>query len=114
MKKPQLLCCVALALTLGFVLVPGRICSGAETLTIQKAYGRLPLHFEANRGQADKRVDFLARGPGYGLFLVSGEAVFRLKSATKAATLRMKVVGADGCAKAEELDELPGKVNYFI
>ncbi len=35
------------------------------------AYGRLPLAFEANRGQTDPRVRFLARGPGYTLFLTS-------------------------------------------
>ena len=27
-------------------------------------YGKLPLHFEANRGQTDARVRFLSRGPG--------------------------------------------------
>ncbi len=27
-----------------------------------------PLSFEANRGQTDKKVDFLAHGAGYGLF----------------------------------------------
>ena len=29
------------------------------------AYGKLPLSFEANQGQTDERVDFLARGRGY-------------------------------------------------
>jgi hypothetical protein len=38
-------------------------------------YGRLPLSFEANRGQVDAPVKFLARGRGYGLFLTSNEAV---------------------------------------
>jgi hypothetical protein len=28
------------------------------------SYAKLPLSFEANQGQADKRVKFLARGPG--------------------------------------------------
>ena len=32
-------------------------------------YGRLPISFEANRGQTDKRVSFVARGSGYGLYL---------------------------------------------
>jgi len=30
-------------------------------------YGKLPLHFEVNQGQADEQVKFLARGNGYGL-----------------------------------------------
>src|SRR3712207_6803178 len=38
------------------------------------AYGQLPLSFEANHGQTDARVDFLARGSGYTLFLTGSEA----------------------------------------
>jgi hypothetical protein len=45
------------------------------------AYGRLPLSFEANQGQADSRVQFLSRGKGYNLFLTSTEAVLRLGKA---------------------------------
>ena len=45
---------------------------------IAEAYGRLPLSFEANRGQADAAVKFLSRGPGYSLFLTSTEAVLSL------------------------------------
>src|ERR1700730_6443779 len=33
------------------------------------AYGKLPLSFEANQGQTDKSVNFVARGGGYSLFL---------------------------------------------
>jgi hypothetical protein len=40
------------------------------------AYGSLPIYFEANRGQTDRRVDFLARGPGYTVYLTPAEAVF--------------------------------------
>jgi len=32
-------------------------------------YGQLPLSFEANQGQTDDQVQFLAHGPGYTLFL---------------------------------------------
>jgi hypothetical protein len=38
-------------------------------------YGKLPLSFEANRGQADGRVKFLSRTGGYTLFLTGDEAV---------------------------------------
>src|SRR5437867_12653186 len=38
-------------------------------------YGKLPLSFEANRGQTDAQVRFLARGEGYTLSLTSQEAV---------------------------------------
>src|SRR5688500_10696516 len=36
---------------------------------LRQAFGRLPLTFEANHGQTDPHVQFLARGPGYTLFL---------------------------------------------
>ena len=45
-----------------------------------QAFGSLPLSFEANRGQTDDRVDFLARGRGYTLFLTRNEAVLALSA----------------------------------
>src|SRR6187431_1560262 len=42
---------------------------------------QLPLTFEVNQGQTDDRVDFLARGPGYNIFLTATEAVFALPKA---------------------------------
>ena len=42
-------------------------------------YGRLPLSFEANRGQTDEQVEFLSRGNGYALFLTPNEAVLTLR-----------------------------------
>jgi hypothetical protein len=56
----------------------GRVASAPVTL--QAAYTQRPLQFEANQGQADKSVDFLARGPGYTLFLTPAEAVLSLQS----------------------------------
>ena len=47
---------------------------------LQQAYGTLPLRFEANQGQADKQVKFLARGQGYNLFLTATGAVLRLQT----------------------------------
>lgn len=42
---------------------------------IQNDFGQLPLTFEANQGQTDARVRFLARGEGYTVFLTDDEAV---------------------------------------
>jgi hypothetical protein len=42
------------------------------------AYGKLPVSFEPNLGQSDRRVKFLSRGPGYALFLTPTEAVLTL------------------------------------
>ena len=99
-----------------------------------EAYGKLPLHFEANRGQTHDDVRFLARGPGYSLYLTAGEAVLVLarpnadakrdsrstpeRLSTQAqgtpAVLRMSVVGATPKPVVSGLEELPGKANYFI
>src|SRR5262245_44233604 len=38
-------------------------------------HSRLPLHFEANQGQTDPHVKFLARGLGYEMFLTPAEVV---------------------------------------
>src|SRR3989475_7853791 len=98
---------------------------------LAESYGKLPLSFEANRGQTDPRVKFLARGSGYTLFLTSDEAVLALRSRQSSVvssqlqkttdhglrttdTLRMKLVGANRAASVTALDELPGKSNYFI
>jgi len=47
----------------------------ASQTQLLKTYGKLPLSFEANQGQTDPQVQFLARGGGYTLFLTSTEAV---------------------------------------
>ena len=39
------------------------------------------MSFEANRGQTDKQVQFISRGPGYALFITPTEAVFSLPKA---------------------------------
>ena len=77
--------------------------------------GRLPLAFEANRGQTDARVDFLARGSGYTLFLTPNEAVMALQAGKDArrGVLRMQLLGARSNADARPHDALAGKVNYL-
>jgi hypothetical protein len=102
--------------------------------------GKLPLQFEPNEGRADPRVKFLARGPGYGLFLTSTKAVLQLRSDVRedstcrtpqrrqpelcrtsgdkqefvTQTLQMKIVGANSRARAQALDESSSHTNYFI
>jgi len=103
------------------------------------SYGRLPLSFEANRGRTDSQVKFMSRGQGYTLFLtrraetvlvlrkpapqrdllkpaalVSVPATLNPDAAGPPAIVRMKLVGANAKPRAEALDELPGKANYFI
>ncbi len=87
----------------------------APSASIADAYARLPLNFEANRGQTDARVRFLSRGPGYTLFLTATEAVMALPNQADAASptgvVRIQFVGANPSAAVAGLEELPGKSN---
>jgi Beta-propeller repeat/HYDIN/CFA65/VesB-like, Ig-like domain/Cep192 domain 4 len=42
------------------------------------SYSHLPLAFEANEGQANAQVRYLARGQGFTLFLTQGDAILQL------------------------------------
>src|SRR4029077_14169139 len=74
MSQHKLIPChtaLAFAFLTGFAL-PALAATDAR---VSETYGKLPLQFEANRGQAHKDVRFLSRGPGYSLYLTAGEAV---------------------------------------
>jgi len=105
----------------GFVLPA----AAATDARLSESYGRLPLQFEANRGQTDKHVRFLSRGPGYSLYLTAGETVLVLakpnpdarhdaRAPIKSVALRMSLVGAARKPVVSGLDEQSGKANYFI
>jgi hypothetical protein len=105
-------------------------------MTCVEDYGTLPLSFEANQGQADPRVKFLARGSGYRLFLTATEAVLSLQQptllagkesssaysrpgsmrgmASTGAVLVMRLVNANPTPEVIGRGLLPGKSNYFI
>ena len=106
-------------------------------------YGKLPLSFEANRGQTDAQVEFLSHGQGYALFFTNQSAVLSLSTggpmqtsglgysphiqagkasldlasegsrAIKPTLLRMQLVGADTKTQLTADGRLPGTVNYF-
>ena len=92
--------------------------------TARRAYGQLPVSFEANHGQTDSQVKFLSRSPGSTLFLTPSEAVLSLTSpkADRAgaesapgpsAVVRMELMGANADAPVAGSDKLPGTVNHF-
>jgi uncharacterized repeat protein (TIGR01451 family) len=85
-------------------------CFAGTQAKVNVDFGKVPLSFEANRGQTDARVDYLSRGKGYTLLLTRDQAVLRLK---EGAPLRMKLLGASGQAAASGLDQLPGVANYL-
>lgn len=82
---------------------------------LASAYGNLPLRFEANRGQTDPRVRFLARGSRSELFLAGSEAVLVLtKPAAQSTALRFSLLGANRAAQISGVDPQPGVSSYFI
>jgi hypothetical protein len=95
----------------------------------------MTLRFEANEGQADDDVMFLARGHGFGLLLKSTEVVLKSNPRSPSAvstsrrqhaapvidaralepsTLTMKLVNANSRSRVAGLEKLPGKVNSFV
>ncbi len=54
---------------------------GAARASVLRTINARPLAFELNYGQSDGRVEFLARGSGYALFLTNDEAVLELQKA---------------------------------
>jgi hypothetical protein len=85
--------------------------SGAQTVA---DYGKLPLRFEANHGQAGASIEFLTHGSGYGLSFSDHEAVLALqKSGTsRADVVRVQMQGSKN-TRPVGAAQLPGIVNYI-
>jgi len=100
-------------------------------------YGKIPLSFEANQGQANRSAKFLSNGSGYSLFLTDSSAVLALSKpdassakaglaagkglkaasahpARKTDIVRMELAGANSATLVTGVDPLPGTANYFI
>jgi uncharacterized repeat protein (TIGR01451 family) len=99
-------------------------------------FAGLPLFFEPNLGQAhldpaDRRAQFVTRGPGYSLFLGPDGAILSTLSQSKpdskrqdsaqrdallarVNSLQMKLARANPSASLTGADLLPGKSNYFL
>lgn len=97
----------------------------------------LPLAFEANQGQTDPQVKYMARGNGYTVFLTGNDTVFALHSSQPNsssaaarhgdtasrvarhekdihAAISMKLVGGNPQPEISAAGELPGHSNYFV
>ena len=109
-----------------------------QTSRVRSNFGALPLAFEANQGQTDPQVKYMARGSGYTVFLTPNDAVFALHSSNPAsrsaaptasvadrlhaqatqkqitASISMKLAGANPQPQIAAQNELPGHSNYFI
>ena len=96
---------------------------------LHATFAELPLIFEANAGQTDARVRFLAQGSGYRFFLTGTEAVWMLRSAEPATppaaersapaasrpdtVLRMALLGANPEPQIVGAAPLATRVNYL-
>ena len=70
----------------------------------------LPLVFEANRGQENPEVRYLAHSPQGTVWLTGPEAVL----GTASGALRIGFTGGNRSPKVQAEDALPGEANYFI
>jgi hypothetical protein len=109
-----------------------------STLPRPSADGQLPISFEANRGQAESQVRFLAHGPGYRFFLTPQEALLALSASGHGPTaasgsfspgkgapsllpaggvptlVGMQFLNANPQPEVRGEDPLPGIVNYLL
>ena len=99
----------------------------------------LSLAFEANQGQTDPQVKYLARGNGYTVFLTGNDTVFSLQSPSQlasqtagkrgfglakttpgprktelSAAIHMHLVGGNAEPQIAAGSQLPGVTNYYI
>jgi uncharacterized protein (TIGR03437 family) len=73
----------------------------------------VPLHFEANRGQAPDGVLYIGRAGDQALYLTASEAVIAMSDPNGAASLRLSLKGAQA-AEVSGGGQLAGKANYLI
>ncbi|MDQ4097988.1 MAG: hypothetical protein M3144_09000, partial [Actinomycetota bacterium] len=74
---------------------------------------RIPLAFEANEGQLDPSVRFLARSPGYQVLLTSG-GMLVAPSGSSGATVGVTLEGARPDAEVVGLRPLAGATSRFV
>jgi hypothetical protein len=75
----------------------------------------LPLYFIENRGQADRKVHFIAQGPGQRLIFTSREAVLSLRQGKgKVANIHLTPVGMQDGIKIQALDPQEARFNYLL
>jgi len=81
-------------------------------------YGKLPLSFEENRGQADARVKFLSHGNAYSILLTPSEVLLNLQSVSKArprqAAIRMSFPGAKSSPAITGGERQSAVSSYFL
>jgi len=94
----------------------------AETDRIAAAYPNLPLFFEANHGQTDPEVKFIARGAGYSIFLTPSGVTMTLSDhpaspgdseTGRLSVVKMSLIEASRQPVMIGVDPQPGHSHYF-
>jgi hypothetical protein len=116
--------------------------SAEKSARVLASMDALPLAFEANQGQTDHQVKYMARGSGYTVFLTGNDTVFALHSSSQTAPIRvthnlgpagmtqpapalghkrdriaaihMHLVGGNPDSNVIASNQLSGRSNYFI
>lgn len=121
------------ALVLGVVAAIGLSAQArAGAPALRTSTGRLPLYFEENRGQYDRRIDFVARSDSRTILIGAQEAVVLLGKRArskdpilplglnaaaaqfeKSAAVRMKWASGSGRGRARGIGRLPGVVHHL-
>ena len=73
-----------------------------------QSYGQMPISFEANAGQTDAQVQYLAHGSGYALFLTATGAVLSLEQ-TGAAANTLEGWSSDARRGSPDPAAIPGE-----
>ena len=90
-----------------------------QRLHVQSQFGRMPLQFEQNLGQAPAPIRFLSLHGAYEVALTPDQLVLNLKdrgvgSRKGDGLISMRLLGGNPRPVLTGEEELPGKVNYFL
>ena len=91
--------------------------NAAQRLRVTTQYGRMPLQFEQNLGQAPKSIRFLSLHGSYEVAVTPDRLVLNLKGHGVGGAdglVSMRLLGANPAPAVTGEQELPGKVNYFL
>jgi len=113
---------IVLCAGVAVVVQPGfEVSAGAISVQLRRArvawteLSAGPLRFEQNAGQTDPRVDYLARGRHYAIFLSREGAVLSLRGHThkRRDVVKLGFAASNPAPIAEALDRLEGESHYL-
>lgn len=92
------------------------VAAGADRARILENFGKLPLSFIENQGQADKRIAYYFQSPGHSMYFTHDGHALRLTQGkgegAKAHTIKVELVDA-AAKRIEGRERAPGIVSYF-